>query len=334
MRALYKTGFFKDVRLEREGDVLVISVHERPAVAKIALSGNKDISSDDLLQALKDIGLAEGRVFNRSVLDGVEQELKRQYFSRGKYGVKIESTVTPLERNRVSIEIRITEGAPARIKQIHIIGNKAFTEEQLLDQFELGPPGWFPWFSSRDKYSKEKLSGDLERLRSFYLDRGHIDFNIESTQVSITPDKKDIYITIVISEGEVYTLEDILLAGKLVLDKERFFPLIHLRRGEVFSRKAVTQSADRINKLLGEHGYAFANVNAIPEIDKEKREVSVTFFVDPGKRVYVRRINVAGNTKTRDVVLRREMRQMVPLCSRRWASASTGSSMTCGNNTG
>ncbi len=310
IRALYKTGFFKDVHLKREGDVLVVSVTERPAVAKITISGNKDIGTDDLMQALKDIGLAEGRTFNRSVLDRIEQELERQYFSRGKYGVKITSTVSPLERNRVSIEIKIVEGAPARIKQIHIIGNKAFSEEDLLDQFQLGTPGWFSWFSSRDKYSKEKLSGDLERLRSFYLDRGYIDFNIESTQVSITPDKKDIYITIVISEGDVYTIKDIQLAGKLVLEPKSFFPLIHLSRGEIFSRKRVTESADRVNKLLGEHGYAFANVNAIPEIDKEKREVTVTFFVDPGKRVYVRRINMAGNTKTRDVVLRREMRQM------------------------
>jgi outer membrane protein insertion porin family len=310
IRALYKTGFFKDVRVERDGDVVVIRVQERPAIGSIEIEGNKDIETDALTRALKDIGLAEGRVFNRSVLDRIEQELRRQYFSRGKYAVQLKSVVTPLERNRVAIRIEISEGVSARIKQINIIGNSAFDTDDLLDEMELGTSNWLSVFTRNDRYSKQKLGGDLERLRSYYLDRGYINFEIESTQVSITPDKKDIFITIVVKEGDVFTISDIKLAGDLVVDKEKLFPLVHLRRGEVFSRKDVTASSERISQLLGDNGYAFANVNAIPDIDKDRRQVGLTFFVDPGKRVYVRRINIKGNTRTRDVVLRRELRQM------------------------
>jgi outer membrane protein insertion porin family len=310
IRELYKTGFFKDVRLEREGDLLIVFVNERPAIAQIEIDGNKALDTDILLTALRDIGLAEGRVFNRSILDKIEQELQRQYFNQGKYAVKIQSTVTPLERNRVAVNIDISEGSTARIKQINIIGNTTFEDEELLDEFSLSTPGFLSTFTKDDQYSRQKLSGDLEKLRSFYLDRGYINFNITSTQVSITPDKQDIYITINISEGDVYTISDIRLAGDLVIDKEEFFPMIRLVRGEVFSRKAVVGSADRVTRLLGNHGYAFANVNSIPEIDEEKKQVAVTYFVDPGKRVYVRRINMKGNSDTRDEVLRREMRQM------------------------
>ncbi len=310
IRSLYKTGFFKDVRLEREGNVLVVFVTERPAIAKIDISGNTSLGTDDLLTALKDIGLAEGRVFNRSVLDKIERELQRQYFSQGKYGVKLTSTVTPLERNRVAIAIDISEGRAAKIKRINIIGNQAFEEDELLEQFTLGTTGWLSFYLKNDQYSKQKLSGDLESLRSYYLDRGYINFKIDSTQVAITPDKKDIYITVNISEGEVYTISDIKLAGDLVLPPEDMFPLIHLSRQQIFSRKAVVQSAERVNQLLANHGYAFANVNSIPEIDEQNHQVGITFFVDPGKRVYVRRVNLTGNTRTRDQVLRREMRQM------------------------
>ncbi len=310
IRALYKTGFFKDVDLELDGDVLVIQVRERPAIGKIQLEGNKDLETDDLMLALKDIGLAEGRVFNRSVLDRIEQELRRQYFSRGKYAMQLESTVTPLERNRVGVKIVISEGVTARIKQINIIGNEVFEEDDLLDEFELGTSGFLSAFTKNDRYSKQKLSGDLESLRSYYLDRGFVTFDIESTQVSITPDKQDIFITIVIKEGPLYTVSDIKLAGNLVVPKAELFPLIQLVRGEPFSRKEITASSERVSKLLGDSGYAFANVNNIPEIDEEKRQVALTFFVDPGKRVYVRRINIKGNTKTRDIVLRRELRQM------------------------
>lgn len=310
IRALYKTGFFKDVRLEREGDVLVIYVRERPAVASIAFSGNDSMETEVLLEALKDIGLAEGRVFNRSLLDKIERELRRQYFSQGKYGIKLTSTVTPLERNRVGIAIDISEGRPATISNINIVGNAAFEEEDLLDEFQLSTGNWLSFYMKDNQYSRQKLSGDLETLRSYYLDRGYINFKIDSTQVSITPDKKDIYVTVNIDEGDIYTLSDIKLAGDLAVAKKEMFKLIHLSRGQVFSRKTVVGSSERINDLLGNHGYAFANVNSIPEIDEEKKQVAVTFFVDPGKRVYVRRINLRGNTRTRDRVLRRELRQM------------------------
>lgn len=310
IRTLYKTGFFKDVRLEHEGDVLIVFVRERPAVAEINISGNKDLDTDRLMEGLKDIGLAEGRVFKRALLEQVEQELNRQYFARGKYGVRIKSTVTPLERNRVGLDIKISEGLTARIKKVNVIGNQAYDDDELLDLFELGVPSWYAFFSSKDKYSKQALSGDLETLRSFYLDRGYIDFKIESTQVSITPDKKDIYITVVVNEGDVFSLSDIKLAGELELPQDDLFPLIHLRRGEVFSRKKLTASADRLSRHYSDAGYAFANVNSIPDIDRENLKVAITFFVDPGKRVYVRYINVSGNTNTRDEVLRRELRQM------------------------
>jgi len=310
VRALYKTGFFKDVRLEREGDVLIVFVRERPAIAKIKIDGNKSLETEQLRLALKDIGLAEGRVFNRSILDKIEQELRRQYFSQGKYGVKLDSTVTPLERNRVAINIDISEGVTARIRKINIIGNEAFDDETLLDQFSLSTTGYLSMFTKDDQYSRQKLSGDLEKLRTYYLDRGYLNFKITSTQVSITPDKQDIYVTINLSEGDVYTISDIKLAGELVVPKEEIFPLIRLSRGEVFSRKEVIGSAERVSELLGNNGYAFANVNSIPEIDEEKKQVAITYFVDPGKRVYVRRINMRGNYLTRDEVLRRELRQM------------------------
>jgi outer membrane protein insertion porin family len=310
IRTLFKTGFFQDVRLEQDGNVLIVFVRERPAIAEINISGNKDLETEALLEALKDTGLAEGQVFKRALLERVEQELNRQYFSRGKYGVRIESTVTPLERNRVGIDIEISEGLTARIKRINLIGNHAFDDEELLDEFQLGIPAWYAVFSSKDKYSKQAFSGDLETLRSYYLDRGYIDFKIESTQVSITPDKKDIYITVVVNEGEIFTLSDIKLAGDLEIPQEELFPLIHLKRGEVFSRKKLTASADRLNSKYSDAGYAFANVNSIPDIDRENRTVGITFFVDPGKRVYVRYVNFSGNASTRDEVMRREMRQM------------------------
>ncbi len=310
IRALFKTGFFKDVRLEREGDVLVIYVTERPAVASIKISGNKDIETDTLVKALKGQGMAEGQVFDRSLLDKVEQELNRQYFSRGKYGVKISPTVTPLERNRVAVTIDISEGRAARIREINIVGNRAFDKEDLLDTFQLGGPTWISFYTDSDQYSKQKLTADLESLRSFYLDRGYLNFNIDSTQVSITPDKKDIYITVNITEGEKYTVKEVKLAGDLVVPQEELAKLISVPTGSIFSRKAATESSAKIGERLGKDGYAFANVNTIPEIDQENKQVSLTFFVDPGKRVYVRRISMAGNTKTRDEVLRREMRQL------------------------
>ena len=310
IRTLYGTGFFSDVKVEREGDVLVIEVRERPAVASIDIVGNKSLKTEVLKQALAEVGLAEGRVFNPSVLDRIEQEMQNQYFAAGKYGVDIESTVSPLERNRVAVRIEITEGLTARIKQINIIGNEAFSEKELLKQFQLGKTKWYSFYAKNDQYAKEKLAGDLEALRSFYLDRGYINFQITSTQVSISPDKKDMYVTIAIKEGDVYHVSDIRLAGEPSVPATQLFPLIHMARGDVFSRKAATESSERISELLGSEGYAFANVNMVPEIDEEAKQVAVTFFIDPGKRVYVRRINMRGNTRTRDEVLRREMRQL------------------------
>lgn len=310
IRALYETGFFKDVRLEQENGVLVIIVTERPAISEINFSGNKSIDTEVLKEGLKDIGLAEGRAFERSVLDRIEQELERQYFNQGKYAVKLTSTVTPLERNRVSIDIDVVEGETALIKQINIVGNQSFDEDDLLDEFESSTGGWLSTFTRDNQYSRPKLAGDLETLRSFYLDRGYVNFKIDSTQVTITPDKKDIYITINISEGEVHTISDIRLAGELVGEAESYFPLIRLRRGEPFARRDVVASSDRISVRLSNLGHSFANVNSIPEIDEENKTVAVTFFVDPGKRVYVRRVNIRGNSRTRDEVIRREFRQM------------------------
>lgn len=310
VRALYQTGFFKDVRLEKAGDVLVVVVTERPAISEITFSGNKSIETEALKEGLKDIGLAEGRTFDRSVLERIEQELERQYFNQGKYAVKLTSTVTPLERNRVSIDINVVEGETALIKKINIIGNTAFDEDDLLDEFELSTGGWLSRFTRDNQYSRPKLAGDLETLRSYYLDRGYVNFKIDSTQVTITPDKRDIYITINVTEGEIYTISDIRLAGELIGEAEEYFPLIHLRRGEPFARREVVDSSERISSMLSDLGYAFANVNSIPEIDEEKKSVVVTLFVDPGKRAYVRRINISGNSKTRDEVIRREFRQM------------------------
>ncbi len=310
IRTLYKTGFFKDVQAWREGDVLVLEVIERPAIAQIDIEGNKSIKTEDLLKGLRDAGLAEGRTFNRSVLARIEQELRRQFYNEGKYGVILETRVTPMERNRVAVAIDIQEGKTARIRGIHIVGNHAFDDETLLDLFQSRPGGWLAWFTKEDRYSRQKLAGDLEALKSFYLDRGYLQFKVESTQVTLSPDKKDIFITVNVDEGDVYTLSDIRITGDLVVDPEEYFPLIHLRRGEPFSRRQVVDSTDRITEKLGEMGYAFANINHIPEVDEENKTVAITFYLDPGKRVYVRRIEIKGNTRTRDRVIRREMRQM------------------------
>ena len=310
IRALFKTGFFNDVRLEQEGNILVVSVTERAAISKIEIKGNQELDSKALLDGLEQIGLAEGRVFDRSLLEKVEQELRRQYFSSGKYAVKIKTTVTPLDRNRVGILIDISEGQAARIRQINIIGNEVFSDKELLKQFSLTTPTIFSRFTKSDQYSKQALSADLEVLRTWYLDRGYLKFQINSTQVSITPDKKDIYITINIVENEQYKIKVVTLSGDLVVPAEEIYPLIDINPGDVFSRKRVTGAVDKVSSLLGNQGYAFANVNTVPELDDEKHEVSLGFFVDPGHRVYVRRINIAGNTNTRDEVLRREMRQM------------------------
>jgi len=310
IRALFKTGFFKDIKMQREGHTLLIAVQERPSVAEINIEGNDDLSSDDLLKALTAIGLAKGKVFNQQILDKVKQELSRQYFSHGKYGLKIKTDIVALERNRVNIDINISEGAVAKIKSINFIGNKAFSDDDLIDNFELSTTGWLSFYTKDDQYSKQKLAADLERLRSYYLDRGYINFQIKSTQVSITPDKKDIYLTVNMQEGEIFTLGSVKLSGHLVVDPEELIALLSVGPGETFSRKNATQTSKAISDRLGEEGYAFANVNMVPTIHNDSKIVDMTFYIDPANRVYVRRINMQGNTKTRDQVLRREMRQM------------------------
>lgn len=309
VRALFKTGFFDDVRLERDGNVLVFLFKERPAIGSIQMSGNKDVKTEDVLESLKQFGFAEGRVFVQAQLDQVEQELRRQYYSAGKYGARIETTVSPLDNNRVGIVIEVSEGVAARIKQINIVGNTVFEEAELLKQFESSAPGLLSFFTKDDQYSKQKLSGDLEALRSYYLDNGYLNFNVDSTQVSITPDKKDIYITINISEGEQFTVTEVRLAGDLIVPQEELFGLVEIGAGDLFSGKKVTDTSKRLTDRIGEEGYSFGNVNAIPDIDQAARTVALTFFIDPGKRVYARRINFVGNVKTKDEVLRREMRQ-------------------------
>jgi outer membrane protein insertion porin family len=309
IKALYATGFFKDIRIEVEGDVLVVMVEERPAIAGVEFSGTKEFDKETLTKALKDIGLGESRIYDKALVDRAEQELKRQYLSRGLYGVQITTTVTPIERNRVNISFAVDEGDVSRIRQINIIGNKAFPEKELLGLLNLRTPGWFTWYTKADQYSKQKLTGDIESLRSFYLNRGYLEMQVESTQVSITPDKKDIYITININEGEKYTVSGVKLEGEMFGREEELRSLVQLKSGDVYSGEKLADSVKKISERLGNFGYAFANVNANPEINREKREVNFTVLIDPGKRVYVRRINVAGNTKTRDEVVRREFRQ-------------------------
>ncbi len=311
IRQLYKTGFFRDVKLARDGDVLVVQVVERPAIAEVKFTGNNDIEDEQLEDILKDIGIVKGRVFNPSALDKIEQGLKQQaYFSQGKYAVRIETKVTELERNRVKIEIKISEGVIALIKQVNIVGNKVFDDDTLLDELQLGVPGTWSFFSSIDEYAKPKLSADLETIKSYYQDKGYIRFTIDSTQVSITPDKKDIYITINVSEGEQYTINEVKVAGELVIDEAKLTPLLLSKKGELFSRKKMTEAKDLLTKRLGNEGYAFAKVRVLPEIDDEKKQVDLTYLLEPGKKVYVRRINFIGNYKTHDEVLRRELRLM------------------------
>jgi outer membrane protein insertion porin family len=309
VRALFKTGYFEDVRLERDGNNLILIFKERPSIGSITMTGNEDIETDELLENLKQFGFAEGRVFVQAQLDQVELELRRQYYSNGKYGVKINSTVTELDNNRVGVLIDVSEGLAAKIKTINIVGNNIYDEKKLRKKFKLSTPTLLSFYSKNDQYSKQKLSGDLEALRSFYLDNGYLNFNIESTQVSITPDKKDIYITINITEGEQYTVSEVKLAGNYLLPEESLFELISIQSADLFSRQKITNSSRALTDRLGQEGYSFANVNSIPDINKEEKTVSLSFFVDPGKRVYVRRINFTGNSKTKDVVLRREMRQ-------------------------
>ena len=310
IRALYKTGLFKDVRLDSDGDVLVVTIIERETIAALVFEGNSAIKTEDLEKGLKEAGFAEGEVFNDAKLDKVIQELKRQYFANGKYAVRLDTEVIPTGDEAVAIHFNIDEGPSAKIKQINIIGNKSFETEQLKELFKLNTTNMLSWFRKDDQYSKSKLSGDLETLRSLYLDTGFINFSIDSTQVSITPDKADVYITINVDEGERYLIGDVKLSGTLIVPPTELFRWVFTRKGMVFSRKALTATSKNVTDRLGNEGYAFANCNAIPQINEDTGTVDITYFVDPGQRTYVRRVNFFGNAKTRDEVMRREMRQL------------------------
>lgn len=310
IKSLYGTGFFKDVRIEAEGDVLVVTVQERSSIAQIEFSGNKSFPSDKMKEGLKQIGIADGLIFDKSQLDRAEQEIKRQYLSQGKYGASVKTVVSPLERNRVAVKFEIEEGVVSKIRDINIVGNHAFTTEDLRAEFLLTTPNWMSWWNKDDQYSKQKLTADLETLKSFYMNKGYLEFSIDSTQVSISPDKQDVYITINVTEGEKYTISDVKLGGELQVPEGELTKLISIGKGDVFNRQKVSETSKAISERLSDEGYAFSNVNAIPEINKEAHTAAFTFFVDPGRKVYVRRINLMGNTRTRDSVLRREMRQL------------------------
>ncbi|GAB3332082.1 outer membrane protein assembly factor BamA [Bordetella tumulicola] len=309
VRRLYGTGYFSDVNIRTDNNVVVVAVQERPTIASVTFAGMREFDSAAITKSLMQVGFGEGRVFDQSMLERAEFELKEQYLGKGKYGVEVTSTVTPLPRNRVGVSFDVFEGEVAKIREINIVGNKAFSEGDLQDLFQLSTPGWLTWYTNTDKYSREKLEGDIESLRSFYLDQGYLEFSVEPPQVTISPDRKDIYITITLHEGEPYKVRNVKLAGNLLgLDSE-IRKLVQVKEGETFSAAQANDSSKAITDYLGDLGYAFANVNPNPTLDRAKHEADITFYVDPSRRVYVRRIQIGGNTRTRDAVVRREMRQ-------------------------
>ena len=309
IHSLYRSGLFKDVSLTQDGDVLVVKLVERPAVATIETHGIKAFDKAGVETSLRDVGLAEGRIFDQATLDRADQELRRQYLARGYYGVKIKTTATPLERNRVRITINVDEGRASSISSIRFNGNRLFESEELLDQMQLGMPNWFSWYTKRDLYSREKLAADLETIRSFYLNQGYLDFKIDSVQVSIAPNKSDVYITINMTEGEKYTIAGTKLAGDLLgLDKE-LEALVTIQPGSVYNAEEVNAVSTAIVDKLSTLGYAFATATPNPVADQDNRTVEVVYTVDPGRRAYVRRVNITGNNRTRDDVIRREVRQ-------------------------
>jgi outer membrane protein insertion porin family len=310
VRALYQTGFFRDVQVRRDGNALVVVVLERPSIESFEITGNKDIKTEDLQKSLRNVGLATGKTFDRSVLEDVKQYLTDQYYSRGKYAVKVDTTVEEQSGNRVKVKIDVKEGKRARIRQINLVGNKSFTEKEVLEGFELKTPNWLSWYKQDDRYSRESLQGDLEKLRSFYMDRGYANFNIESTQVAIAPEKDDIFITVNLQEGTVFKLSDVKLAGNFVVPEAQLKRLLLTQKGQTFSRKVITATQELLQNRLGEDGYAFAKVEPVPTPNNDTNEVSLTYFIDPGNRVYVRNITFSGANKINDEVLRREMRQL------------------------
>ncbi len=309
MRAVYATGFFKDVEFRWDDGTLVIAVAERPSIESFSITGNKDIKTEDLTESLSKIGLKSGRTFNQSVLDEVEQSLTDQYFSQGKYAAKVSTEVENLPDNKVRIAIRIVEGDRARIRQINIVGNQGFSDADILEGFQLKMPNWLSFIRQDDRYSRESLQGDLETLKSYYMDQGFADFRIESTQVALSPDKKDIFITVNIAEGERYKIADVKLAGDLILTEQELNPYVLVKPGQTYSQRVITQSADLIRLRLGEEGYAFATVEPVPDLDRVEKTAGITLYVEPKSRVYVRRVNFNGASGVNDEVFRREVRQ-------------------------
>jgi outer membrane protein insertion porin family len=310
IRALYATGFFRDVQLRRDGNTLVVVVLERPSIESFEITGNKDIKTEDLQKSLRNVGLATGKTFDRSVLEDVTQYLTDQYYSRGKYAVRVDTHVEEETGNRVKIKIEIKEGKRAKIRQINLVGNHTYKQKEVLDTFELKTPNWKSWYKQDDRYSRESLQGDLEKLRNFYMDRGYANFQIDSTQVAIAPEKDDIFITVNLEEGEVFKVSEVKLAGTFVVPKAELEKLLLVQPGQTFNHKLITSTQELIQNRLGQDGYAFAKVDPVPTPDNATHQVSLTFFVDPGNRVYVRNITFSGSNRINDEVLRREMRQL------------------------
>ncbi|MGA3251745.1 MAG: outer membrane protein assembly factor BamA, partial [Paraburkholderia sp.] len=310
IRALYATGFFNDVKIAVEGDIVIVQVVERPAIGSIDFAGLHEFDKDNLTKALRAVGLSQGRYYDKALAAKAEQELKRQYLTRGYYAAEVRTTLTPIDRDRVALLFSVEEGPSAKIRQINFIGNKAFSSGTLLDEMQLSTPNWFSWYTKNDLYAKDKLTGDLENVRSYYLNRGYLEFSVDSTQVSITPDRKDMYLTVTVHEGEPYTISGIHLAGNLLDRETELGKLVKIKAGDRFSAEKLQAATKALVDKLGEYGYAFAMVNAQPLIDQQHHKVDLTLQIDPSRRVYVRRINVVGNTRTRDEVVRREMRQL------------------------
>src|SRR5690349_3030842 len=312
VRALYDTGFFRDVEMRRDGNTLIVVVNERPTIESFEIKGNKDIKTEDLNKSLRNVGLAQGKTFDRSVLEEVKSFLQDQYGSRGKYAAKIDTNVEEVPGNRVKIKIEIVEGKRAKIRQINIVGNKTFKQKEILETFELKTPNLLSFYKQDDRYSKESLTGDLEKLRSFYMDRGYANFEVESTQVAIAPEKDDIFITVNVNEGEVFKVKEVKLAGTFVVPEPILKRFLLVQPGDMFSRKVITATQELLQARLGEDGFAFAKVDPVPTPvgDPKDKELSLTFFVDPGNRVYVRHIAFNNVTKINDEVLRREVRQL------------------------
>ncbi|MFZ8964488.1 MAG: outer membrane protein assembly factor BamA, partial [Steroidobacteraceae bacterium] len=310
IKALFSTGFFRDIELRRDGNTLVVVVLERPSIESFELKGNKDIKTEDLERSLRNVGLAQGKTFDRSVLEEVTSYLTDQYFARGKYAVRVDTQVVDVPGNKVRITIDIAEGKRARIRQINVVGNTVFDDEELVEEFELKTPNWLSWYRQDDRYSRESLQGDLEKLRSYYQDRGYANFEVESTQVAIAPEKDDIFITVNVQEGEVYKVGEVKIAGKMVVPEEQLRQLLVVQPGQTYSRRLITQTQELMSLRLGVDGYAFAKIDPVPQANEDEKTIDLTFFVDPGSRAYVRRVNFENTSAIDDEVLRREMRQL------------------------